>query len=697
MSPKSSVQITIHDSETDNFKANEKIQICVRDLGMSVMVKQNNTPAHHPEDEIGKPDDRANFLKKIFPRSQNNRSKKAEMVSKPILNGITGVFNPGRLIAVMGASGAGKTSLLNCIAGSTSKTSIITGEIGVNGILSNSSLDDSRTIMKSISAYVYQDDIILDTMTVKEAVLMSAILRLSKNISLDEKKRKVDHILGLLRLSHVADTVIGNAQVKGISGGERKRTALAMELVSDPQLLFCDEPTSGLDSFSAFNVVDILKNLTRAEAKTVICTIHQPSSETFHMFDDLCLLADGKVIYFGPINECVGYFSQIGFKCPPYTNPADYLFMNVLNTENSDQNTLDSDADEMDSLTIKKIQEKNLDRIQYLINSWEMSQECKEIRKLAFANSLSSRKYEVDELKRTAENNSKAEFVDQFKFLLGRASKNAWRNKFIIQVKLFQSIFVALLIGLIYFDVGRLSGQRQVQNITGVMFFAAVNQIMSYSIGILSIFALEKAVFIREYGNGYYDLGAYFWSKTLVELPIQVILPFIMTCILYWMVGLNTRNDYAFIVFALTLIIMANCGSALGIFFASIFSDLTVALAVTPMVLLPLMIFSGLFVNNESIPVYFDWIKYLSPIKYGFEALVKNELNGWVSSQTIINPINNQEIEVKLTGDEVLKDLGFYGDNLSVAICLVILVSLYVVLLILAYFALRRASKLSLH
>jgi ATP-binding cassette subfamily G (WHITE) protein 1 len=129
---------------------------------------------------------------------------------------------------------------------------------------------------------------------------------------------------------------------------------------------------------------------------------------------------------------------------------------------------------------------------------------------------------------------------------------------------------------------------------------------------------------MREYSNGYYSLSAYFASKVIVELPFHVFSPILLAVIAYFLIGLQTRTVYAFFLFLLTNILLALCGNSMGMFFASVFPDLKVALALTPMIIMPLMLFSGLFVNNDAIPVYFDWIKYISPVKYGFEALFKN-------------------------------------------------------------------------
>ena len=199
------------------------------------------------------------------------KSKKPR-VNKLILSDLSGVFQPGRLTAIMGASGAGKTSLLRVIAGEANSGNL-SGTILING--NESSTKD----IKSVSGFVFQDDVILSTMTVKEAITMAALLRLPKTMSRSAKLGRVDEMIKLLNLGKAADTIIGDASIKGVSGGERKRCSMAMELITDPSVLFLDEPTSGLDTFMAYSVVKTLSNLA-ASGRTVISTIHQPSSET---------------------------------------------------------------------------------------------------------------------------------------------------------------------------------------------------------------------------------------------------------------------------------------------------------------------------------------------------------------------------------------------------------------------------------
>ncbi|KAI9225014.1 P-loop containing nucleoside triphosphate hydrolase protein, partial [Blastocladiella britannica] len=246
---------------------------------------------------------------------------------KPILKGVNGRFQAGKLTVILGASGAGKTSLLNVIAGET-KLGSLSGNLYLNGQRS------TGAAIKSVSGFVHQEDVILGTMTVQEAVTMAAKLRLPHTISEDERARKVDEIIRILGLTECRLSNIGTATEKGISGGQKKRVAMGMEIVSNPSVIFLDEPTSGLDTYTAFAVVKLLKELA-ASGRTVIATLHQPSSEIFHMIDELCIMSAGGIMYSGPAEASVDYFARAGYQTPTFSNPADFFFMEILGSGDS--------------------------------------------------------------------------------------------------------------------------------------------------------------------------------------------------------------------------------------------------------------------------------------------------------------------------------------------------------------------------
>lgn len=239
---------------------------------------------------------------------------------KQILSGIRGVAHPGQLMAIMGASGAGKTTFLDILA-RKNKRGFVDGSIYVNGEMF------SDTDFRSIVGFVDQEDTMLPTLTVHETILDSALLRLPRDMSLSSKEQKVFEVEKQLGIYAIRDQLIGSEEGngRGISGGERRRVGIARELVNSPSILFLDEPTSGLDAFNAFNVVESLVTLARTYNRTVIFTIHQPRSNIVALFDQLILLAKGRAVYSGEFSRCQGYFNQVGYSCPPGFNIADYL------------------------------------------------------------------------------------------------------------------------------------------------------------------------------------------------------------------------------------------------------------------------------------------------------------------------------------------------------------------------------------
>ena len=231
---------------------------------------------------------------------------------KEILHGVSGSVRPGNLCAIMGPSGAGKSSLLNIIAGriKTRGAVTVTGDVTVNG-----SKVEPAALSRRI-AYVMQEDSLFPTQTPREAFRFSALLRLPKTASRAQVDELVEAMVDALGLRKCCNTNIGNVMIPGLSGGEKKRTAIGVELISNPSILFLDEPTSGLDSFAAFQVVKILKKLS-SSGRTVVTTIHQPSSEVFDCFDDVLLLAAGDIVYNAETTKLPTYLTLRGFRCPP--------------------------------------------------------------------------------------------------------------------------------------------------------------------------------------------------------------------------------------------------------------------------------------------------------------------------------------------------------------------------------------------
>lgn len=594
---------------------------------------------------------------------------------KIILDKLSGIFRPGRLTAIMGPSGAGKTSLLDCLAGN-----LLGGQISGQVLVNNE--DYSGKKIKAISGFVFQDDVMLETMTVREAIKQSAILRLPKSVSKEERKNRVEDIIRLLHLESCQNTKIGSTNKKGISGGERKRCATAMELIANPPMLFLDEPTSGLDTFTAYTVVKSLSRLAH-QGRTVIATIHQPSSQIFHLFDDLILLNEGHIVYCGDVQASIDYFARLGYPCPQYSNPADFYFMDVLRQFNvpgysreallresinfqgvdyegdkgndvsgnqcqandDEHSAFDSSRSSNSNATAPAItdaaitttshQEEHEQDNRETVPEVESEDSIRErVNRLQFAwlESDENRKLQLEMETSSKEGvaigtlRKKASFWIQFTFLLGRASKNALRNPLMLFVAMFRAIFLGLLVGLIFLNSGQYNVQGQIRNKSGAIFFLALNTFFSSCFSVLTIFYAEKQVFFREYKAGYYTTTPYFFSKFLVELPYAFIFPYLTVIIAYYMIGLNPPfSDY---LFSATFVAVASIsGVAIGVLIASIFNDIQVILAITPAVLLPLLLLSGIFVAGSSVPAFLIWIKYISPLYYTTVGMMQIEFS----------------------------------------------------------------------
>jgi ABC-type multidrug transport system ATPase subunit len=241
-----------------------------------------------------------------------------------LLSDVWGEVPQKETTAIMGPSGAGKTSLLNILAGRATTGGRI--KISSDVRLNNYTVDPTNIAVRKLIAFVAQDDSLQVTSTPREAIMFSAKLRLPRSTTDSQLEKLTNRMIEELGLTSCCDTIVGGELIKGISGGERKRTSVGVELVTKPALVFLDEPTSGLDSYSAVQLCQVLKKVANA-GSSVLFTIHQPSSEIFNSFDRLILMNKGRVMFQGPVGDVPDYFSLHGFPSPPNYNPADWVMV----------------------------------------------------------------------------------------------------------------------------------------------------------------------------------------------------------------------------------------------------------------------------------------------------------------------------------------------------------------------------------
>ncbi|CAO2827246.1 unnamed protein product [Amaranthus hypochondriacus] len=249
--------------------------------------------------------------------------EKSRSKSVPILKGITGYAEPGQVLAVMGPSGCGKTLLLDALAGRLRSNTRHNGDILLNG--------QKQGLAFGSSAYVGQRDILMETLTIREAIHYSALLQLPNSIPKSDKLTRADMVINKMGLEDCRNKIIGGRTLTSISGGQRRRVSICMEIIKRPKLLFLDEPTSGLDSAGSYHVMSYIIKFAEEEGVTVIASIHQPSSEVFELFHKLCLLSYGKLVYFGPVSNANTFFSSNGFPCPIMRNPSDHYLRTINN------------------------------------------------------------------------------------------------------------------------------------------------------------------------------------------------------------------------------------------------------------------------------------------------------------------------------------------------------------------------------
>lgn len=562
--------------------------------------------------------------------------KKSVSSQKRLLKNVSGVVQPGQFLAIMGASGAGKTTLLNCLTFRNAGKLKISGDRCINGVAVDT---DS---LAAISAYVQQDDLFIGTLTVHEHLRFQALLRMDRSLTYDERMERVAEVLQELGLGKCANTVIGDPSkgVKGISGGERKRLAFASEVLTNPPLMFCDEPTSGLDSFMAQSIVQVLKNLA-STGKTVVCTIHQPSSEVFALFDRILLLAEGRTAYLGSIDRAAEFFASQGLPCPTNFNPADFYIYKLA--------------------TVPEREHESRTRIEEICDAYEASEDGSRVRALIHSRTGADHVAAEDLPTKRGLSPYKASWWTQFSAVLWRSWISIVKDPRVVVVKGFSAVFVALLVTLIYQGQESPTDPRQVpgyiQNIQGLIFLFITNTTFENIFGVINVFAGEVPIFLREHFNGMYRTEVYFISKMLAELPLYILFPFISFAIPYYIVGLNPAVDRFFIGCAL-LILVANVATSFGYFVSCLSSSVEFATVLAAPLILPALLFGGFYLNNGQVPIYLDWLRYLSWFMYGFESISVNQWQG-VEFEGLA-PCNSTV--AVCGGEDVLKQFAFDPD-----------------------------------
>ncbi|KAF5750512.1 ABC transporter G family member 9 [Tripterygium wilfordii] len=581
---------------------------------------------------------------KVNKASCLSRRKTNSEDERMVLKGMTGVVHPGEVLAMLGPSGSGKTTLLTALGGRLGGK--ISGTITYNGKpFSNS--------MKRNTGFVTQDDVLYPHLTVTETLVFTALLRLPNNLTKQNKITEAENVITQLGLTKCKNTIIGGPRLRGVSGGERKRVSVGQEMLINPSLLFLDEPTSGLDSTTAQKIVSTLWELAKG-GRTVVMTIHQPSSKLFYLFHKVLVLSEGNPLYFGDGSRAMDYFASIGYTPSVAMNPADFL-LDLANGVTSDD-SCDSEA------TVK----------QTLVTAYKTNLANK--LKLEIQQTNDHPSYNDIEVEARKFGQWPTTWWQQFTVLLRRGFKEK-RHETFTALHIGQLLTMAVIAGLLWWQ----SNVSHLQDQVGLLFFLTGLWSAVPMMQAISTFPQERMMLEKERSSRMYRLSSYFMSRTLGVLPIDLAMPAVCMIITYWMGGLNPNPRNFFQSLFVILILVVLVAQGLGLAIGAIIMDQKIAPTFASVVMLSFQLAGGFYV--QKVPPFIGWIKYISINYHSLKLLLASQ---YKANQTY--PCGG-EGQLCIVGEfPAIKAVGFDGQVVSVIALVIMLVGYRVV----AYIALMR-------
>ncbi|EEY62818.1 ATP-binding Cassette (ABC) Superfamily [Phytophthora infestans T30-4] len=505
---------------------------------------------------------------------------------KQLLRGVTAHFEPGRMVALMGSSGAGKTTLMDVIAGRKTGGRIV-GEIMVNGEPKN------PATFSRIAAYCEQMDIHSEAASIYEALVFSADLRLPPTFSKEQRMNLVNETLELLELQPIASAMIGNLSVE-----QKKRVTIGVEVVANPSILFLDEPTSGLDARSAIIVMRGVQSIART-GRTILCTIHQPSISIFELFDGLLLLQrGGYTAYFGDLGEesskMLEYFATIPgtLEIRPQYNPATYM-MEVIGA-GIGRGMKDYSVE----YTNSELGRTNRERTLQLC---EVSSEFTRHSTLNYTSIATG-------------------FWNQFSALAKKQQLTYWRNPQYNFMRMFLFPLYAVIFGTTFYQLP-VGSVKKINSHVGLIYnsmdFIGVMNLMT----VLEVTCAERAVFYRERMSNYYGPLPYSLSLWFAEVPYLVVVICLFVVIEYWLVGWNDNaEDFFFFLFIFYLYTSA-C-TYIGQWMSALMPNEKVANVAVGALSCLCNLFAGYLLPRTAMKPGYKWFQYLVPSSYSLAALV---------------------------------------------------------------------------
>lgn len=527
---------------------------------------------------------------------------------RTILKAVSGEFRAGELTAILGPSGAGKSTLLNILAGYVSA--------GVAGTIKTNDHPRQMKFFSKLSSYIMQEDLIQPYLTVQESMQIAGNLKLGDELKASEKQLAIDEILCTLGLISCRNT-----RTECLSGGQRKRLSVALEMVSNPSVIFLDEPTTGLDIVAIKQCLTLLKTLAR-QGRTLICTIHQPTASHFQLFDQVYILAKGHCVYHGASQQLIPFMSSVGLHCPKHYNPADYV-LEMIQGEYAENVKIMSAAIQNGKLN------KKLDPVVVAGRTVENSDSLKALAKICQKETVAIKPAVFSHSLMDSEDVNKdyifpTSCLQQFIILLRRLFLQQRRNLVSLGIQVFHHMFSAVFFGWTFLHTGD-DGNKPFTNVKfclSVLVFFLYTHIMSPVLLLPSAVKLLK----REYFNRWYGLKAYYLAITVASIPSMLLLG-ILFCLISYVLSSQPLELSRFIWFCAASLAVAIVSEGHGLIVGSIFS-VTNGSIVAPASVSPLLALAAYGMGHgEEIEGSMSFLMGLSYLRYGIVAIT-NSLYG---------------------------------------------------------------------
>ncbi|XP_072367109.1 ATP-binding cassette sub-family G member 8 [Scyliorhinus torazame] len=577
----------------------------------------------------------------------------------------------GQMLAVIGSSGCGKTSLLDIITCRDEGGKVKSGKILINETPVN------RQLVKKCIAHVRQDDRLLPNLTVRETLTFVAKLRLPQSFSEEQRNKRIEDVIAELRLRQCANTRVGNYFTRGVSGGERRRVSIGVQLLWNPGILILDEPTSGLDSFTAHNLVMTLSRLARGN-RLILMSIHQPRSDIFHLFDLVVLLSSGVTTYCGTAKDMIPYFTSLGYPCPKYCNPCDF-YVDLTSIDRRSKEQEDCTQDKANTLA-SIFWEHVKDTDDY---TWKPNV-CNSCPNMSSTTSASLTSDEITINIKSETMDKLAGRLRQFSVLLRRQVSNDFRDVPTLAIHGLEALLMSLLIGFLYYSQD--GKELSIQDTVALLYMIGALTPFAVVLDVIAKCHSERAMLYHELEDGMYSITPYFFAKLLGELPEHCAFVIIYGVPIYWIAALKPAASPFLLNFLLVWLVVY-CSRVMALWVSALLPTLQLSSLIGNVFFTMFYLTGGFVISLKNMWTVASWFSKISFLRWGFEGLIQVQFTGHPYSVMIGN------VTIPVKGTDIIQSMDM--DSEPLYMCYLILIAICFGFLILYYVSLRFVKQKS--